>query len=300
MELKGHGRQITSVFQLLGKQENDITKAISFLLSNSKSFLSLFLNHCGIKEDYLDNVFITYQEQQDNGITDIEIYKSGVYHIVIEAKINYNLPSDKQLEKYADNLIKIGEPNNYIFTMSNLRAEIAENDLKKDIKGIPIRHISYSDVLDIAKRCTNKVKREEKVFLRHFISFMKGIIDMQDKRSNTVYVVALDGDSIKEHDEKRQYHCPVGGYYLKEPCNSLGFRYKGKLQYINHVEKVEYYKDGDTLFFRFTLGADIIPSKTVKTGGKYRNTKFYCDIDLLLTCDTIIEANQKSKARHAE
>ncbi len=122
---------------------------------------------------------------------------------------------------------------------------------------------------------------------------------MQNKRSNTVYVVPIGGDSIREHDIERTYHCPVGGNgFPTEPQNYLGFRHGGVLKYINFVEEVEYYDNDGQLYFRFLLGPDIVPSKTVKTGGKIRRTKFYCDIDLLLTCDTILEASQKTKERH--
>ena len=50
--------------------------------------------------------------------------------------------------------------------------------------------------------------------------------------------------------------------------------------------------------FKFYLGPNIVPPKTGKTGCKYRGTKFYCDIDLLLTCDTIVEARIEKDVRH--
>lgn len=301
MVLKGYGKAITNVFQLLGNQENDITKAIAYLFANSTVFLSLFLKNYEIKSNNsgVENINVYFQEQKENGITDIEIIKMDDFHIIIEAKVCYKLPSFDQLNKYAYSLLKSKNSSNYIFSMSNLRSTIAESELPKSINNVPVKHISFCEILELAKQSISNSKKEERVFLKHFILYMKGIIDMQDKQSNVVYVVPIDKNSIVEHDKLRQYHCPVGNGFLKEPCNYLGFRYGGKLQYINHVEKVDFYKEDGKLYFCFSLGPDIVPQKEVKTGGKLRGTKFYCDIDLLLTCDTIIEANQKTKDRHS-
>lgn len=49
---------------------------------------------------------------------------------------------------------------------------------------------------------------------------------------------------------------------------------------------------------KFYLGPNIVPPKTVKTGCKYRGTKFYYDIDLFLTCDTIFEAIIEKDVRY--
>ena len=121
---------------------------------------------------------------------------------------------------------------------------------------------------------------------------------MRNLHSNTVYVVPISGENIKEHDDKRTYHCPVGKKFINYVPNYIGFRYGGKLQYINHVDDVEYYDSGEGVYFLFHLGPDIIPHEKPKTGGKYRGTKCYCDIDLLLTCSTIAEANRETKKRH--
>ena len=48
----------------------------------------------------------------------------------------------------------------------------------------------------------------------------------------------------------------------------------------------------------FSLGEPIRPNKIVKCGPKVvRSTRIYADLDLLLTCDTLTEAMEKSKAR---
>ena len=300
MILKGYNKDINSVFELLGNNENDITKSIAFCLSRCLAFTELFLFENGVElqQNDFETLLVTYQQTQEEGITDIEIIVPGKIRIIIEAKKGFNIPSVDQLNKYASDLKKSSETYTYLWTLSDSLYIEAFKRLPQSVNEIHINHITYETVLKIAEKAQNSSNRSQKNLLVELIKYLKGIINMHDLHSNTVYVVPIDKGSVKEHDEKRQYHCPVGDGFLKAPENYLGFRFNGKLQYINHVESVETYIDGDRPMFRFNLGPDIIPSKTVKTGGKFRGTKFYCDIDLLLTSDTILEANLKTKERH--
>ena len=302
MTLKGYGKPITNIFRLLGDKENDITKSISYLFYVSRSFLSSFLDYCGVIGDdvNVEDISICYQERNMNGITDIEIVKNDEFRIVIEAKVSYKLPSEEQLKRYADDLLRSRE-RKYIFTLSNLSRKTAEGLLVKSIDEIPVGHIPYMDILDLANVSLKTAKGEEKQFLKHFVRYLREVIDMKDKHSNSVFVTPITGESIREHDELKQYHCPVGGQgFPKEPPNYIGFRHGSKLQCINFVEKYECYKNEGRLFFRFYLGPDIIPPEKIHAGGKIRSAKFYCDIDLLLTCKTILEAKDKTKERHRE
>lgn len=300
MVLKLYGNEVESVFQLLGNHENDITKSIAFALSRCPIFLDEMLRKTLGNVAYsIDQTNLFCQRTQDEGITDVEIVEEGLFHVIFEAKRGFLLPSHGQLQKYANDLNKEGWPNRLIWTLSDVPPTPAEEQLEPSIDGISIHHLSYFDVRQMAKDSFKKSNHKGKRILEELIKYLEGITSMTNKHSNTVYVVPISGDSIKEHDIERAYHCPVGNGFLKEPENYLGFRYWGKLQYINHVEKVEYYKGNDgKLMFKFFLGPDIVPPKTVRTGGKYQGTKFYCDIDLLFTSDTIIEARKKTEERN--
>lgn len=300
MKLIVRNKEIDSVFQLLGDYENNITESISYALSRCPEFLNLLLKKLLPKSiSYsIDDALIYCQNTQYEGITDIEIFQIGFYHIIIEAKCGFSLPSKKQLQKYANDLNKEGLSQKFIWTLSDVMPESANQRSAKSIDGIPIKHITYLEIFDLANKSITSSSNKCKEILRNLNIYLGGIIGMKNIHSNSVYVAPISGNSIKEHNINRTYHCPVGDRYLKEPANYLGFRYDGKLQYINHVEHVEQYNNKGKLMFKFFLGPDIIPSKTVKTGGKYQGTKFYCDIDLLLTCNTIIEASKKTKARY--
>lgn len=300
MILKGYGNRIKNIFQLLGNHENDITKSIAYTLSKCEHFAINFLHELGINvlNLDLDILIITYQQTQEDGISDIEILYPSKFHIIIEAKKGVNLPSPSQLTKYANDLNKTLEPIKLICTLSDSQYIQASSLIPREISGVPIKHSMYSKIINLIDKSKVSAKSYTKRILDELKEYLKGVVSMQDNHSNTVYVVPLNENSVREHDKERTYHCPVGRRFLKSPENYLGFRFGGKLQYINHVEKYETYSENGIPMFKFYLGPDIIPSKTIKTGGKYRGTKCYCDIDLLLTCDTIVEARIKTDERH--
>ena len=140
---------------------------------------------------------------------------------------------------------------------------------------------------------------------------------MQNKNSNKVYVVSISNQNIENTQvkwtdivENGFYFCPMGiKGWPKEPPNYIAFRYNGKLQAIHHIESYNVSKNMHDYIdimpntawddhFIFNLGPAIKPNKEIRTGkGIYRNGRVWTAIDLLLTCDTITEARDKSKER---
>jgi len=300
--LKIYQKPIESVFDLLGRDENDITFSLSFALSRCPTFLKKFLADV-LPTNFaysLDQVGIECQNPVEGGFTDIEITQNGLFRLIFEAKVGTNLPGFVQVEKYAKSLNENAWAFKEIITLSDSLSAESKALLGKEVEDVPINHLSFRDIISIAGASEKEGKNKEKAILAELIKYLKEGTNMIDSHSNTVYVVALGkGGSIPEHDGQRQYHCPVGGRYTKTPPNYLGFRHHGKLQYINHVDRYENYVEGNALYFRFFLGPDIIPTKTIKLGQKDgRGFKAYCDIDLLLTCDTLKEALEKTKARY--
>ena len=92
-ELISYGREVTSVFQLLGDKENDITLSMSWALARCPELLkSVIYIIAGILPD-VDNTIIQNQKyDSDTGITDIEITDHSNFHIIIEAKRGWILP----------------------------------------------------------------------------------------------------------------------------------------------------------------------------------------------------------------
>ena len=92
----------------------------------------------------------------------------------------------------------------------------------------------------------------------------------------------------------------------------MGFRFHGQLQQIRHVDDYEVHDEpwnlihlpfneagwGAEPHFWYRLGPPIVPSHTVKTGASIkRSLRVWAAIDLLLTCDTISEARDKTQSR---
>ena len=146
---------------------------------------------------------------------------------------------------------------------------------------------------------------------------------MRDTNTNSVHVVSLsrrvwegwppDLSPVDEVERHRIYHYPTrGGNYPKIVPNYMGFRYDGRLQSIHHVDSYEVVDsphgllpgapdvrwDEPAYFLR--LGPPFRPNHEVRTGtGNFRAAPLSADLDLLLTCSTISEARDATKARRA-
>lgn len=72
---KLHGREIKSIFQLMGYKENDISHSTAWVLSKCQALLNRFIKDvCGSDSFDPSEVEICVQEyDKDSGITDIEI-----------------------------------------------------------------------------------------------------------------------------------------------------------------------------------------------------------------------------------
>ena len=80
----------TSVFDLLGRNENDLTYAVGWCLAESPAFLRRFVALAGgLKLDNASDVELQLQNNYDRdalrvGITDIEI-RSPAIHLIVES-----------------------------------------------------------------------------------------------------------------------------------------------------------------------------------------------------------------------
>jgi hypothetical protein len=324
-ELVAYGTEVSSVFQLIGNLENDITKSIAWALARCPEFLKAVINEVMSLEINTQNVRIKYQEFEKNkGITDLEITDDSLFYIIIEAKRGWILPGEEQLTLYSQrrNIAESLVPNKAIVSMSECSEDYAKTYLPfKAVNDIPVVHLSWSKLYELANSAKAISRISQKELLKELMKYLGGIMTMQAKESNWVYVVSLSTSKPENCDltwieiveQKKKYFHPFGiNGWPKEPPNYIAFRYNGKLQSIHHIESYTVTKSLHSAiiempdvekvdeYFVYNLGEPIIPLKTVKTGNIYASGRKWAMLDTLLTADTIYEACEISRQRMNE
>jgi hypothetical protein len=318
VDLTLHGRPIGTVFDLLGKKENDITYSVGWAMAQCAGLAEAFI--ADVLPDSGDVAIDLVQLQEGMpgaGFTDIELKAAeGKIHVVIEAKRGYSLPGDDQLAKYAT---RTDPQPTALVVIAEASAEFVAGKLSAAVEGVPVHYRSWRRLDELVTTVIGASRNNaEKRLLRDLSRYLRGLMTMQNVNSNLVYVVALGGEiektgiSFQEVVTKHgTYFCPVGGGYPKEPPNYLGFRFEGKLQQIRHVDSYRVTDDNyagfellkgkvdwpDERHWVFQLGPVIVPPKDVRTGGLYGSHRGWIAIDLLLTCDTVAEALERTNAR---
>ena len=321
-ELIAHGNKVNNIFQLIGKSEDDITKSIAWALCNCSVFLqNIIFDLLGISVDP-ESVIIRFQESETNkGRTDLELTDNKLFYIIIEAKKGWLLPQSKQLTMYSqrENIQKSPAKLKAIVSMSECSSSYANAYLPfHQINGIPILHLSWKTIYNTAFKSKTTSNNAQKHLLDELMLYLEGIMTMQTKDSNWVYVVSLSSDKpencnitwieiVKKHNK---YFHPLGiNGWPKEPPNYIAFRYNGRLQSIHHIEDYTVTKNlhneisdmPDCIekddHFVYKLGTPIITNKIVKTGKIYANGRKWAMLDTLLTADTISEASDISYSR---
>lgn len=324
-ELVAYGKEVRSVFELIGTLENDITKSIAWALSRCPLFTKGIIEELFNIDIDPDNVRIKYQGyEKGKGITDLEITDDDQFYVIIEAKRGWILPGIDQLTMYSQrqDITKSAASYKAIVSMSECSSEYAEMYLPfKSVNGIGVKHLSWRRIYEIAELSKVGSSNAQKNLLNELKVYLKGVMSMQEKDSNWVYVVSLGQGKpdncnltwIEIVKKNNKYFHPVGGKggggWPKEPVNYIAFRYNGKLQSIHYVEDYVVTKNlhdevpempnviSDEDHFVYILGPEIKPMKEVKTGNIFPSGRKWAMLDTLLTSDTIYDACEISKAR---
>ena len=231
----------------------------------------------------------------------------------------YRGPSNLLYTHKEEIFIESPVPHKAIISMSECSIDYANVYLPfKFINNIQVHHLSWKKIYELANSAAVDSGTLQKNLLKELIKYLEGIITMQTKESNWVYVVSLstakpencDLTWIELVENKMKYFHPFGiNGWPKEPPNYIGFRYRGRLQSIHHIESytvtknihdvIEEMPDFETEneHFVHSLGKPIIPSKVIKTGRIYPSGRKWAMLDTLLTADTISEASEISEQR---
>lgn len=313
-------KEMNSVFQLLGEHENDISYSVAWGLAQCPTFLEVFLSNVIQWSGSIDEVEIRMQQyDRGKGFTDIEIELQNEFHLVIEAKRGWNLPSDTQLQKYAtrDSFVRSHCPIKRLIVLSECSKDYADLRVPRSVNSIQVDILSWKDIYQYSRIAYGGSTHAGKRLLLELNTYLGGLMTMQKQDSNLVYVVSIANGSPKGWNiswkdivkKRSRYFHPVGGNgWVKEPPNYIAFRYDGKLQSIHHIENYEIVTNMSKVFpeaideewnptFLYHLGPAFAPSKEVKTGNIYPSGRVWCMLDTLFVCNTIYEARDLTKLR---
>ena len=136
MLLNLFGKEVESVFALNGNDENSVTYALGWSLSQSSALLAaLGENLFGETIEFDDARVDLQRASQDLGFTDVEIVSPSVAHIIIEAKRYRDLPGTAQLKKYATRIGKETGRGGLIVSLSAASQEYAADKLPNELGG---------------------------------------------------------------------------------------------------------------------------------------------------------------------
>jgi hypothetical protein len=314
-----HGREVHTVFDLLGDKENDITYSLGWALAGSDQLAHGLLGAIFRAKPGEVRAVRLQEFVPGGGFTDIEI-ETARTHLIIEAKRGWTLPTEEQLTQYAPRLR--GVASSAILVLSECSREYARPRLPKKVKGIRVDYLSWADLTGLAEKAAGQGGLNERRLLNELVRYLRGLMTMQNTTSNMVYVVSLGLKDLFESSvtfadivlkENRYFH-PMGDRgFPKEPPNYIGFRFDGKLQQIRHVESYIVHPSpwdlvaalrgkpdwSEQPHFLYELGPAIVPNHDVKLGKLWPNARVWAALDLLLTCDTVADARDKTNERLA-
>jgi hypothetical protein len=325
VELRLHGSTVSTFFDLLGRDENDMTFALGWGLSHNDAILKHVVEHIAVGAQLDQPVVVDLQvhDRADGGFTDIELM-SAQFHVIIEAKRGWEPPSEAQLQRYVARLATARRPIQRVVVLTQNGAELVVRHRLgpwQPLAPARLEVLGWSDVVRLIRAQTGRGSLAERRVAIELATYLQEVADMRNIDSNRVYVVSLSTSSIPGWaptftwtdviEKHGKYFFPgTGKNWPKTPPNYVAFRYHGRLQSIHHIDDYTIVQDMSPFFpgapdtsgwdphFLVTLGPAIRPAHEVRTGrGIVRNARVWADIDLLLTADTITEAAMETRRR---
>lgn len=242
--LTRHGRDVVAVFDLLGDSENDLTSAFGFVLARSRVLRRLITARLASAE--AGDPTVALEVRGADGRTDLEI-QFAEFLVIIEAKRGWLLPEPAQLEQYATRIVHAGA--GLLLTLSDCSERWASEHLPPTSRGVPVRHLPWTVVLDDVRTAIAATRSAERTWLTELDTYLRGAVRMGRPPSDAwVFTVALSRDrlggpaapSFKDYVvSDRIYFHPFGKRWPKEPPIFLGFRWGAQLRQVNRIESSE-------------------------------------------------------------
>jgi len=140
-----HGAPVGAVSDLFGPNENDLTAALAFVLGRPPALLESFVSRAWPQARVdAGAMSLAIEVRGDGGRIDLEIrLPHGL--MVVEAKRDWLLPTTAQLAGYAPHVRAADD--GVLVSLSQASQALARAILPAEVDGIPVRHVSWSEVL---------------------------------------------------------------------------------------------------------------------------------------------------------
>lgn len=330
--LHAYNRLVGSPFGLLGTDENALSFALAYTFQQCPPLLQRFLKQLGIdgfSRRSLQKARLDVQYhgvgQSNTGITDIEIRLRGHFHVIVEAKVGFGVPTIGQCQKYVRRLINGNEPVQKLVAIVQSPDERFASKYCVQDKNLSKRLVRFfwPKLLPQCLRLMldNSAAPLEKEWARCFYNFLDQEFSMK-AFTNEVWILAASTDPLwhkgmSHWDIHQKYK--LWWAYNDHSVRPLyfAFRVDGELDAIWRVHKIEHEvpiidrvpnmrniklrwpKEPATIWH---FGPPVQLGKTLRTGGGMYNRRVRCDLDLLLKCDTVqeIEVEMGKRKRRAQ
>ena len=321
MPLTIFGREPTSIFSLYRRaDENSASIALGWALDKVPHFRGALLQALFPHTPETDTATISLQQGgDDGGFTDIEIRLPTGHHVLIEAKLGWELPTERQLRRYIRRLGASPKQRCRLVTVSAMSKAVAQRRQPSEMDSVELVHLSWDELRDLASQSLADTRVvAERLWLTQLTEHLAEFTTMDRVTSNEVLVVPLNVKRIRPEypytwtdvvEKDRSYFHPIDAHWTVTPPNYVAFRYHGRLQFVHHVSRVQIVFDVSTVnphwpttdrdHFLYTLGPAMAPREEVRTGGIYATAATWCAIDTLLSGEfkTIKDARDETVRR---
>ncbi len=313
--LTRHGREVSSVFDLRGRNENDLTAALGFALARSPRLLSNIISRL-LPASSVETGTVRMEVRDSEGRTDLEI-DTGTHLVVIEAKRGWLLPTVEQLGRYSGRFE--GRVGGCLVTLSDATSTWATQALPSDIDGVPLSHLPWSAVRQDLTTARAASAGRERFWLDELHEYMRRAIKVRDPADGWTYCVAVSNALVDEASTWRwrdfvtaesAYFHPhgLGGGWPKTPPNFLAFRWGGQVQQVRRVmdavvvpnlqsrwAELPTTKDTSKPHVVYSLGPEL-PGLPIPNGKQYQASRLWVLLDQLLVSHSLAEAYERTQA----
>lgn len=242
-------------FELVGDNENALSKSFAYVLSMNPKFLKSFFSLLNVKYSVSDfsstEIKIQITSETDKGITDVEIISPNQY-VIIECKIGEATVSKEQQEKYIERF-KIQKKKENIFCMitgtRNNFAYASKNKLYK-VENFTWHDILYLITTDFETKC-NDADKQCVIDFENFLTkgnYMRtqNEILIQDVGSPDKIELFEKYHIYNQGDIKLVFPLYFAPYYSKKNENP-GVNYIASVKYARKCTKQEMLQELDEL-----------------------------------------------------